>query len=321
PCFILTRTNSSQNRTLSFFLGDFPAWETTRMWFAIPLCLTYLLTLLGNLAVLSIIRAEQSLHASMYLVLAMLAVADLGLSTSTFPTMLRVLWLEAREIRFDTCLAQMFFIHSFADIESAVILAMAFDRYVAICHPLRYSSILTNSVTTKISKIGLAAKARSFCMMFPTIFLLPRLPYCGHSVMPHTCCEHMGIAQLACADISVNIWYGFATTLLSPGLDIVLIGVSYVLILRAVFRLLSKDAQLKAAGTCSSHACVILMFYTPPFFSFFTHQFGHNVPHHAHILLANLYVLLPPMLNPIVYTMKNKLIREKVSQVLFRTGR
>jgi len=106
------------------------------MWSAVPLCSTYLLALLGNFTVISIIKAERSLHTPMYVLLAMLAVADLGLSMSTFPTMLRMLWLEARGISFGSCVSQMFFIHTFTDIESAVILAMVFDRYVAICHPL-----------------------------------------------------------------------------------------------------------------------------------------------------------------------------------------
>ncbi|PKU30359.1 hypothetical protein llap_19336 [Limosa lapponica baueri] len=134
---------------------------------------------------------------------------------------------------------------------------MAFDRYVAICNPLRYITMLTHLM---IAKVGLAAIARSFCVMFPTILLLQRLPYCRHNIMPHTYWEHMSIARLTCANISINTWYSFATTLLSPGLDVLLIRVSYILMLRAVFRLSSKDARCKAVGTCSSHACVILMF-------------------------------------------------------------
>ncbi|NXE28539.1 O52B2 protein, partial [Ardeotis kori] len=305
--------NQSSSQPAAFLLLGLAGLEDLHTWLSIPFCLMYIVALLGNLILLFVVATEQSLHRPMYLFLAMLAVADLVLSSSTVPKALSVFWSLSKEISFHACLTQMFFTHLSFIAESTILLAMAFDRYVAICNPLRYATVFTHAV---IAKIGLAAIARSFCVMFPTIFLLQRLPYCGHSIMPHTYCEHMGIARLACTDISINIWYGFATTLLSPGVDVVFIGVSYVLVLRAVFRLSSKDAQRKAVGTCSSHACVILMFYTPAFFSFFTHRFGRNVPHHVHILLANLYVLLPPMLNPIIYTMKNRFLREKVSQVL-----
>ncbi|NWY57269.1 O52B2 protein, partial [Chionis minor] len=305
--------NQTGLQPASFVLLGMVGLEDLHPWLSIPFCLMYITALLSNFILLFVIMMERSLHEPMYLLLAMLAVADLVLSSSTVPKTLSIFWSLSKEMSFHACLTQMFFTHLSFIAESTILLAMAFDRYVAICDPLRYATVFTRLM---IAKIGLAAIARGFCVMFPMIFLLRRLPYCGHSTMPHTYCKHMGIARLACADISVNIWYGFATTLLSPGVDIVLIGVSYGLILRAVFRLSSADARLKAVGTCSSHACVILMFYTPAFFSFFTHRFGHNVPHHVHILLANLYVLLPPMLNPIIYTMKSKLIREKVSQVL-----
>ncbi|NXG68216.1 O52B2 protein, partial [Baryphthengus martii] len=305
--------NQTNLHPASFLLLGVAGLEDLHLWLSILFCLVYITTLLGNFALLFLIVRERSLHEPMYLFLAMLTVADLVLSSSTVPKALSIFWSLSKEMSFHACLTQMFFTHLSFVAESTILLAMAFDRYVAICNPLRYAAVFTRSV---IAKIGLAAVARGFCVMFPTIFLLQRLPYCGHRVMAHTYCEHMGIARLACADISVNIWYGFTTILLAPGLDLVLIGVSYVLILRAVFRLSSKDAQLKAVSTCSSHACVIFMFYTPALFSFFTHRFGHIVPHHVHILLANLYVLLPPMLNPIVYAVKNKLIREKVSRVL-----
>ncbi|XP_069737760.1 olfactory receptor 52B2-like [Phaenicophaeus curvirostris] len=308
--------NETSVHPASFLLLGLVGLENLHPWLSIPFCLVYIVTLLGNFTLIFVIVMERSLHEPMCLLLAMLAVADLMLSSSTVPKALSIFWSLSKEMSFHACLTQMFFTHMSFVAESTILLAMAFDRYVAICKPLRYCTVLTPSV---VARIGLAAVARSSCVMFPTIFLLRRLPYCGHHLMPHTYCEHMGIVLLACADISINVWYGFATTLLSPGVDIVLIGVSYALILRAVSRLSAKDAQLKAVGTCSSHASVISMFYTPALFSFFTHRFGHNVPHHIHILLANVYVLLPPMLNPVVYTMKHKLLREKVSQVVFRT--
>ncbi|XP_015270505.1 PREDICTED: olfactory receptor 52B2-like [Gekko japonicus] len=301
--------NQSSSYPEYFILVGLPGMEEYHTWLAIPFCLMYLLALLGNASLLFIISTERSLHQPMYFFLAMLAVADLALSSSTVPKTLGVLLASSREISFAACLTQMFFTHVSFIAESTILLAMAFDRYVAICDPLRYTVVLTHAA---IAKIGLAALARSFCVMLPTLFLLRRLPYCGQRVMPHTYCEHMGIARMACADIAVNIWYGFTTTLLSPVLDLVLIAASYSLILRAIFRLPTKEARLKAVGTCGAHLCVILLFYTPALFSFFAHRFGRGIPQPVLVLLANVYQLLPPMLNPIVYAAKTKAIRERL---------
>ncbi|XP_009678608.2 olfactory receptor 52B2-like [Struthio camelus] len=296
-----------------FILAGIPDLEKSHIWISIPFCSMYLAALLGNSVLLLVVRTERSLHEPMYLFLCMLAIADLMLSTTTVPKMLALFWFNAREISFSACLTQMFFLHFSFSVESVVLVAMAFDRYAAICCPLRYKAVLTRSA---IAKTGLVAVVRSFCIIFPCIFLLKRLPFCGHNVIPHTYCEHMGIARLACADISLNVSYGLAVPFAAIVLDVVLISVSYILILLALFRLPSRTARHKALGTCGSHVCVILLFYTPAFFTVLTHRFGRTIPHHIHIVLANLYVLVPPLLNPIVYGVRTRQIKEKVVKVL-----
>ncbi|KAM9658954.1 LOW QUALITY PROTEIN: olfactory receptor 52D1 [Trichechus inunguis] len=285
---------------------------TSHIWIAVPFCATYLVALAGNAFLILVIVTNNTLHEPMYLFLCLLSLTDLALSSTTVPKTLAILWLRAGEISFNGFLAQMFCVHSIYALESSVLPAMAFD-YVAICNPLRYTTILNRSVLGRITLVGII---RSIAFVSPFIRLLKRLPYCGHCVMAHTYCEHMGIARLACANITVNVVYGLTVALLAVGLDFILIAIS-CFILHAIFWLSSHDARHKALSTCGSHLGVILVFYIAAFFSFLTHRFGrHRVPKHVHIFLANLYVLVPPVLNPVIYGARTKEIRSQLLRML-----
>ncbi|XP_038620799.1 olfactory receptor 52D1-like [Tachyglossus aculeatus] len=158
---------------------------------------------------------------------------------------------------------------------------------------------------------------RGILMLSGHPLLLRWLPYCRTNIIAHTYCEFMALVKLACAETLVIRTYGLTVAFLVAGLDFLLIICSYILILRAVFRLPSKDAQLKTLGTCCSHVCMILVSYIPAFFSFLTHRFGHHITPDIHIFVANIYVLVPPMVNPIIYGVRTKRIHEKVLKFLF----
>ncbi|XP_025904249.1 olfactory receptor 52E4-like [Nothoprocta perdicaria] len=134
----------------------------------------------------------------------------------------------------------------------------------------------------------------------------------------HAYCEHMAVANLACGDTRVNVIYGLFVAFVVVVFDVMLIFVSYTMILRAVLRLPSTEARLKAFSTCASHVCVMLTLYIPALFTCLTHRFGQRVPHHVHIVVAVLYMLLPPVLNPIIYGVRTKQIRDRVVLLLFQ---
>ncbi|NXW07890.1 O52R1 protein, partial [Fregetta grallaria] len=292
-----------------FQLIGIPGLEKEQFWIAFPFCIMYALAVLGNVTLLFVIKAEQSLHEPMYLFLAMLAFTDLVLSTSTLPKMLGIFWLGSGEIGFLSCLAQLFFIHTFSSVESGVLMAMALDRYIAICCPLRHSSILSVQVVVALGSLVLV---RGVLLVSPFCFLLRRMPFCQHHVISHSYCEHMAVVKLACGDTRVNVIYGLFVAFMVIGSDMILISVSYTMILRVVMRLSSTEARLKAFSTCASHISVILAFYVPALFTFLTHRFGQSIPPHVHIMVAILYLIVPPMLNPIVYGVRTKNLWDRV---------
>uniref|UniRef100_A0A8C3S4V3 Olfactory receptor n=1 Tax=Chelydra serpentina TaxID=8475 RepID=A0A8C3S4V3_CHESE len=306
----------ASNRTMphpsTFILLGIPGLEAAHVWISIPFCSIYILSLLGN--GLLLIR-ERSLHEPMYYFLCMLAITDLVMSTTTVPKMLRIFWFNSTEISFSACLTQMYFVHSFSTMESGILVAMAFDRYVAICDPLRYSTTLTNSV---VAKIGLAVVLRSAILTLPYPFLARRWPYCRTNIIAHSYCGHIAVVNLACSDIRISSYYGLFNLFSEIGMDVFFITVSYTQILQAIFRLPTKDARLKTFGTCISHLCAISALYIPDLFSSLTQRFGHSVPRHVLVLFASVYLLVPPVLHPIIYGLRTKQIRDRLLQLFTR---
>ncbi|XP_072254667.1 olfactory receptor 52A5-like [Pyxicephalus adspersus] len=299
-----------------FILVGIPGLEASYNWVFAVVCLCYVLGLLGNFILLIVISASPSLHKPMFIFLSLLASNDILLSTIVVPKLLSIFWFQANQISFDCCVAQIFFVHSFSSFESGLLFGMSFDRYIAICQPLRYESIMTKTFIVKLVSV---LPIRAVALISPSIIMIRKFPAFKTNIVPHSYCEHIAIVKLAAADIRINSALGLAVAFTIAGADLMFILVSYCAIFRAVFSLPSKDARLKTFNTCIPHVCVFLSFYGLAIFTFLSHRFGgKRIPPYVHIILADTYLLLPPILNPIIYGVKTKLIRDQVWRALHK---
>ncbi|XP_003421530.1 olfactory receptor 51V1-like [Loxodonta africana] len=295
----------------TFLLTGFPGLEQEYPWISIPFSCIYAIVLSGNCLVLHVIRTEPSLHEPMFYFLAMLALTDLCMGLSTVHTVLGILWGLSQEIGLDTCIAQTFFVHGLSCMESGVLLAMAFDRFTAICNPLRYTSILTN---TRIIKIGVAILVRSFLFITAPIVRLKFFHYCRPHILSHPFCLHQDLLRLACSDIRFNSFYALALVICTLFLDSVFIFISYILILNSVLSIASQKERLKSLQTCVSHICAVLVFYIPVIGLTMVHRFGKHLSPIIHVLMGNIYILFPPLMNPIIYSVKTQQIHSRIQR-------
>ncbi|KAB0348815.1 hypothetical protein FD754_013672 [Muntiacus muntjak] len=309
---IMLLSNLTQFSPMLYLTG-FPGLETIEHWIFIFFFLMYLVAISGNCFILIIIKANPRLHTPMYYLLSFLAFTDLGLSVSTLPTTMGLFWFKSHGIYFGACQIQMFCIHSFSFMESSVLLVMSFDRFVDICYPLRYSVIITSQ---RVVRVGLIVILRGPVALIPIVLLLKAFPYCGARVLSHSFCLHQEVIHLACTDTTFNNLYGLSLVVFTVMLDLVLIALSYGVILHTVSRLASKEERLRAFQTCTSHLCAVLVFFVPMMGLSLIHRFGKHAPPAYHLLMANVYLFVPPMLNPIIYSIKTKEIRYVISKLL-----
>lgn len=297
----------------TFLLTGIPGLESAHAWVSVPFCCLYSIALSGNTMVLLVVITHKSLREPMYYFLSMLSATDLGLTVSTMSTTLGALWFHASEISLDNCIIQMFFLHGFTFIESGVLVAMAFDRYVAVCDPLRYATILTSS---RVNQIGLLMIIRTVVLTVPLLLLLKPLSFCGANVLSHSYCYHPDVIKLVCSDTQANSICGLINLILTTGIDTPCIVLSYILIIHSVLSIASPEERHKVFSTCVSHIGAVAIFYIPMMSLSLVHRYDLSAHKAVHATMANIYLLLPPVLNPIIYSIKTKQIRKAISGLL-----
>ncbi|XP_064413078.1 olfactory receptor 6N2-like [Latimeria chalumnae] len=304
--------NRSVSEISEFILIGYMGFEAYRyQLFAIFLCM-YLITLVGNTAILTAVKINRQLHTPMYYLLCNLAFLDIMYTTVTVPKMLEKFLVGAKcTISFHGCLCQMYFFLSLSAIECLLLTVMAYDRYIAICNPLRYTSIISTKVC-----ILLAALAWSvgFVCTLPCTVLLLRLSFCGPKEIYHYYCDHPQILKVACNDTSLNYYvslYVAAVVIVVPFLFILS---TYLGILRVVLKIRSAEGRRKTFSTCSSHLVCVVIFYLSAGFAYFRPQ--ETSASDYSIMASLLYSTLSPMLNPLIYSLRNKDIKMTLKRII-----
>ncbi|XP_069495729.1 olfactory receptor 56A4-like [Ambystoma mexicanum] len=310
---MLLVVNSSSMQVTEFILIGLPGIQRWQHWLSIPLAFLLLVAVLANATLMATIFREDSLHEPMYHFLAMLSLIDLLLSMVTTPKILTILWFNDRAIHPNACFAQMFFVHCFLGIESGIFLAMAYDRYIAICYPLRYTSIITDAF---VLKVLILTFIRPTCLSVPVPIFAAQLNYCSSHIVEHSFCANIAVTKLACSKIRLNSIYQLVIAGSVLGVDLVLISLSYCLIILAVLRLRTQGAATKAFSTCTSHCILILFFYSTLMVLAVTNKSEEHVSPDFAILLNVLHLIVPPALNPLVYGVRTKEINLGIRRML-----
>ncbi|XP_068844113.1 olfactory receptor 51B4-like, partial [Capricornis sumatraensis] len=237
---------------------------------------------------------------------------------TTMPIVLGVLLLDRREIAQSACFTQSYFIHTLAIVESGILPARAYDCFINIHSPVRYSSIL---IISRVMKIGLWALMRDSVSIVPPILPLYLFPYCHPHVLSHVFCLHQDVMKLACADITFNHVHPVILVASTFSLDALMILVSFILIFKTVMGIASGEEQAKALNTCVSHISCVLVFYITVIGLTFIHRFGMHVPHVVHITVSYVYFLFPPFMNPLIYSIKTKQIQRSIVRLFSVSSR
>ncbi|XP_055278496.1 olfactory receptor 10A3-like [Moschus berezovskii] len=300
----------NQSSVVEFILlgfSNFPELQEQLFGAFLVVCLV---TLMGNAIIIVVISLEQSLHVPLYLFLQNLSLVDMGISAVIMPLMLVILYTGKMGISILGCLVQMYFILTLGGTECFLLGAMAYDRFAAICHPLNYAMIMNRRVFMKliifswISGIIVATVQTTWVFSFP---------FCGNNEINHLSCETPAVLELACADTFLFEIYAFTGTILIIMVPFVLILLSYIRILFAILKMPLTTGRQKAFSTCASHLTSVTLFYGTASMTYLQPKSGYSPETKKLTSLA--YSLLTPLLNPLIYSMRNSEMKRALMKI------
>ncbi|XP_039357907.1 olfactory receptor 5A1-like [Mauremys reevesii] len=271
----------------------------------------YLITLSGNIVIMVVIRADSHLYTPMYFFLFHLSFVDICYSSVTVPNALRNFLAVHKTISVNGCIAQIFFFFLSACAEIFILSAMAYDRYAAICDPLRYMEIMSKRICVQL--VSGAWITAFFYALLNTVFIL-KLHFCGSNQIHHFICEIPPLLQLSCTDTLTNQVVLLTSFVLFGSSSFLLMLISYIYIISTILRIRSAKGRQKAFSTCSSHLIVVGLLYFTAFFQYTKSSSVSSVV--LDEIFSIQYSVLTPMLNPIIYSLKNKEVKTALREML-----
>ncbi|XP_062974428.1 olfactory receptor 5AR1-like [Elgaria multicarinata webbii] len=277
--------------------------------------LVYIVTVIGNLGMIALICVEPQFHNPMYFFLQNLSFADLCCSTAIAPKMLVDLLVESRRISYNACALQLFLLGFLVDVDCLLLALMAYDRYVAICNPLLYSVIMSEKVCQQLMAlvyfIAMVDSLIYTCCTF-------RLSFCRSNVINHFFCDEPPLLVLSCSDTSINeiLLFTFAGCIVASSIG--MIFVSYVYILGTILRMRSAEGRRKAFSTCASHLTAVGIFHGTLLFMYFRPSSSYSMDQDK--WASVFYTVVIPMLNPLIYSLRNKDVKDALAKTLGKIG-
>ncbi|XP_050977625.1 olfactory receptor 51E2-like [Labeo rohita] len=307
-------TNETFVRPATFFISDFSNIPHARYYYVF-LSLVYVVTVLGNSFIMCIIYLAHRLHTAKYIAVFHLALSDLCGSSALIPKIIDMFLFDHQVVSYEACLTNMFFVYHFMNLQSLTLLALAYDRLVAICFPLRYHAIVTKPAMFLIIGVMWIVSMAVFSVL---VGLVNRLSFCRSNVVNSYFCDYAPICGLACNDISINILMGKISYGLLICTPLILIVISYFCISVALLKIAHGADRIKAIKTCTSHLLLVAMFYLPILCNVVASV---TTPLHPNVQIINnsLAQIIPPMLNPIIYTLKTEEVMQSIKELYKRS--
>ncbi|XP_065800908.1 olfactory receptor 4X2-like [Muntiacus reevesi] len=300
---------NTQNVTEFIFLGLSPNQLVQKVCFVIFLLL-YVAIVLGNFLIVLTVMSSRSLGSPMYFFLSYLSFVEICYASTTAPKLISDLLAERKTISLWGCMTQVFLIHFFGGIEMFLLTVMAYDRYVAICKPLNYTTITSRQACAFL--VG-AAWMGGFVHSLAQILLVFRLPFCGPNVIDHYFCDVLPLLKLACSDTFLVGLLIVANGGTLSVISFVILLASYVVILLHL-RTRSSEGQRKALSTCGSHITVVTLFFAPCIFIYLRPSTTLS----ADKMVAVFYTVITPLLNPVIYSLRNAEVKKAMKRLWVR---